>query len=391
LAIYEPRHFADFKKRGGSMTIPITDQFVPSDEAHGFPLIDGQDLLVGSVALAKLANLAQDQFIGRVTANTGVPETATITAAARTVLDDTSVALMLATIGGQTVDATLTALAGLTITQGSLIYGTGADAFSILAKGTAAQVLTMNAGATAPAWATSTAGDMVLATTQVVTGLKTFTYGKFALRGSDDESVMSIECDPTTNKTITFPNSTCILAMKNVGQTFSGTQVFGTMSSTALSATGTAALPIVTMTGKMTTYNGIATVGNGVPSILATVDLTAQAAAIAATTIYAVPASGAGLYRVSWVATITTVDATACTLGGTTGFRLTYTDADDSVVKTIDDLIYHRSATNSTATSISGAVVAYCKASTNLQYLFGYLATGGQMRYNLHAKVDFLG
>jgi hypothetical protein len=54
----------------------------------------------GVVTLAKMANLAQDQFIGRVSASTGVPETATITAAARTVLDDTTVAAMLATLGG---------------------------------------------------------------------------------------------------------------------------------------------------------------------------------------------------------------------------------------------------------------------------------------------------
>jgi hypothetical protein len=53
-----------------------------------------------AVTLAKLANLAQDQFIGRVTASTGVPETATITAAARTVLDDTTVGAMLTTMGG---------------------------------------------------------------------------------------------------------------------------------------------------------------------------------------------------------------------------------------------------------------------------------------------------
>lgn len=55
-----------------------------------------------AVTLAKMANLAQDQFIGRVTASTGVPETATITAAARTVLDDATVAAMVNTLGGAT-------------------------------------------------------------------------------------------------------------------------------------------------------------------------------------------------------------------------------------------------------------------------------------------------
>lgn len=84
----------------------------------------------GAVTLAMMANLAQDQFIGRVTASTGVPETATITSAARTVLDDTSTSAMLTTLGGQPVDATLTAFAALTIAADSLTIGTGADAFS---------------------------------------------------------------------------------------------------------------------------------------------------------------------------------------------------------------------------------------------------------------------
>lgn len=58
-----------------------------------------------AVTLAKMANLAQDQFIGRTTASTGVPETATITAAARTVLDDATVGDMLTTLGGASLGA----------------------------------------------------------------------------------------------------------------------------------------------------------------------------------------------------------------------------------------------------------------------------------------------
>lgn len=53
-----------------------------------------------AITLAKMANLAQDQFIGRTTASTGVPQTATITSAARTVLDDTTVSAMVDTLGG---------------------------------------------------------------------------------------------------------------------------------------------------------------------------------------------------------------------------------------------------------------------------------------------------
>lgn len=53
-----------------------------------------------AVTLAKMANLAQDTLIGRSTASTGVPETITCTAAARTILDDATVAAIVTTLGG---------------------------------------------------------------------------------------------------------------------------------------------------------------------------------------------------------------------------------------------------------------------------------------------------
>ena len=59
-----------------------------------------------AITLAKMADLAQDQFIGRTTASTGVPQTATITAAARTVLDDTTASAMVDTLGGAAATGT---------------------------------------------------------------------------------------------------------------------------------------------------------------------------------------------------------------------------------------------------------------------------------------------
>lgn len=92
----------------------------------------------GSVTLAMMANLAQDQFIGRVTASTGVPETATITAAARTVLDDTTVAAMVDTLGGASTSGTggLARLSAPQFTaQPTSIYGTGGSAGSLIGVG----------------------------------------------------------------------------------------------------------------------------------------------------------------------------------------------------------------------------------------------------------------
>lgn len=70
----------------------------------------------------------------------------------------------------QTGDATLTALAGLTITNGSIIYGTGADAFAVLAAGTNGQVLGLAAGI--PAWVSVGSGTVTsVATSQPAAGL----------------------------------------------------------------------------------------------------------------------------------------------------------------------------------------------------------------------------
>lgn len=59
-------------------------------------------------------------------------------------------------LGHQAQDATLDTLAALSLVQGDILYATGADTLTRLAKGTASQVLRMNSGATAPEWYTPT-------------------------------------------------------------------------------------------------------------------------------------------------------------------------------------------------------------------------------------------
>jgi hypothetical protein len=55
-------------------------------------------------------------------------------------------------------------------TAGDIIYGTGSAAVSRLALGTAGKVLTVNAGATAPEWATAASGGMTLIATATPSG-----------------------------------------------------------------------------------------------------------------------------------------------------------------------------------------------------------------------------
>lgn len=92
-----------------------------------------------TITLAKMANLAQDQVIGRVTASTGVPETFTVTSAARSVLDDTSVANMRATLGA----ASGSGSASGTNTGDQTITGTG----DVTGSGTGSIALTIAADA----------------------------------------------------------------------------------------------------------------------------------------------------------------------------------------------------------------------------------------------------
>jgi hypothetical protein len=130
------------------------------------------------VTLAKMADLAQDQFIVRTTASTGVPQTATCTAAARTVLDDTTTDAMLTTLGGAAytgtggvaratsptfvtpalgtpASGTLTNCTGLPI-AGTTGYGTGVATALAVNVGSAGAFVTFNGAGGTPSSLTLT-------------------------------------------------------------------------------------------------------------------------------------------------------------------------------------------------------------------------------------------
>lgn len=145
----------------------------------------------------------------------------------------------------------------------------------------------------------------------------------------------------------------------------------------------------VKMQGVSKTYNGIATVRNGTPAEYANSDLTAQSAAITATTLYATTKTTA--YRVSWSAAITTAASTSSVLGGTNGFQVLYTSPTDSVVKTTVSGNSTTSAANTTGTATGGSLVVYAKTGTNIQFTYDYTSVGvTAMVYELHITVEAL-
>lgn len=126
------------------------------------------------------------------------------------------------------------------------------------------------------------------------------------------------------------------------------------------------------------------------------VNLVTQGAAIAATNLYAVPATDVGHFRVCFDAKITRAATTSATLGGTNGFQLVYTDSDDSVSVTTPAGVPFNStaallATNTTQNQYSGCLVVNVKASTTIQYKMDYTSSGATtMQYSLHIKVEAL-
>ena len=120
---------------------------------------------------------------------------------------------------------------------------------------------------------------------------------------------------------------------------------------------------------------------------------TGLSAAVTATDLVAAGSVIQGFYRVSWVATVTTAASVSSTLGGTNGFQITFTDPGDNVVKTSNPQSdNHMSSTgNTTATTVSGTLCAYCKVGTALQYAFDYTSSGGTaMVYNLRVTAELL-
>ncbi len=154
--------------------------------------------------------------------------------------------------------------------------------------------------------------------------------------------------------------------------------------------------------GFVTHYNGVATVGSGIPAEYAEIDLTPQSAPISAAALYMTVA--AGQYRICWNAKVTTPDSSgspASTLGGTTGFQVAYKDADDAVLVMTptwwgggnNGMAPSSANGNSTQTWVGGEFTVNAAAASAIEYSFGYATAGSgatAMLYTLHVRVEAL-
>lgn len=135
--VHEPKHFS------GATTADAGKVLTPSASTNGVSelraltiteLSDGASALAAKqpldATLTALAGLtvAADKLVYATGADAFA--TTDFSAFARTILDDANGPAVLVTIGGQPLDATLTALAGLTTAADKLVYATASDTFA---------------------------------------------------------------------------------------------------------------------------------------------------------------------------------------------------------------------------------------------------------------------
>jgi hypothetical protein len=123
----------------------------------------------------------------------------------------------------------------------------------------------------------------------------------------------------------------------------------------------------------------------GLPMQASVVNLTAQAASIGATPLYAVITTG--LYRISASIKRTQIATTSSTLPSV---AITWTEGDNSAAGASTPIATN--ATNTLVATAASEVIVYAKAATNIQYTCaGYASSGATpMQYALRIKCEQL-
>lgn len=176
-------------------------------------------------------------------------------------------------------------------------------------------------------------------------------------------------------------------------QTGSGTVgVLATSPSIATpTLTGTTTAASFSMSGTVTKYNNINTVGQGVAPFYAIVNNLTATANIGLTTLYAVPGGGPGLYRLSYYVIVNRAATTSSTLPN---LYFEWTDTDNSTLQTAS-FVSGTPTANTLTTVFSGVQVVSAKASTNIRFQTGdttaYASVGGTtMQYSVRLRVEAL-
>lgn len=287
---------------------------------------------------------------------------------------------------------------GLQFSGGVALYRNG-TALTVWQNDIGSQIIAMgeDPSSTVPAVATTSTGiigwtnsSTNTATTITDTALSRTAAGKIAVgSGITGDASGTINCARVNANTIDTTSGAMTIA---TGDSSSAITI-APGGNTALTCTNNGA---ALQTGvKFNNYNSINLVDNGLVSEVGHLDLTAQAAAIAATTIFTPTATGR--FRISVYEKVTTAASVSSVLGGGTGTVLTYTDGTDSVAQSITMGLDNQAGTlalfnngNSTTTNLNGSAYIYALTGVPIQIAVGYTSTGTAMAFAVRATCEAL-
>ncbi len=289
-------------------------------------------------------------------------------------------------------------LGGLQFTGGVALYRNGTT-LAAWQNDIGSQIFGMgeDAGGTIPAVATTSTGligwtnsSTSVATPATDTALSRTSAGKIALgNGTAGDASGTLNCARINVATIDTTS----------GGLFIGTgDAFGSIS---FAPNGTGAMSIeangtsVRFTAKVDVYRNTNLVDNGLISGVGHLDLTAQVAAISATTIFTPTATGR--FRISVYEKVTTVASVSSVLGGASGTTITYTDGTDSVAQSVvmamDTAaggVALTAAGNTTTTMLTGTTYIYALVAVPIQIAIGYTSSGTAMAFAVRATCEAL-
>lgn len=175
--------------------------------------------------------------------------------------------------------------------------------------------------------------------------------------------------------------NTAINAATLGGSTFASPGPIGSTTASSGAFTTISASTGITATAGITSYKGVSTVANGVPSEYAQINSTAQTASIASATLYAVPSGGSGFYLV-FVDLICTTTGTGGTVQASLGWN------NGSASMTANSSINSLSTLGNEVTQI---FTVYSAASQNITYSTTVSGASGSPQYSVRIRLFYLG